>query len=111
MKKPRNGDIQLLTQAHPCMRFSVKLSKMGDDYYLRVPTRLRDVAAKIYDKEENVKVTVTELWESEEMVHGIIGMNERDKEIMDIIKSQIDRETTEKVKPFRSREEEDAVKK
>jgi len=49
------------------MQFIGRVSKMGDRYYLSIPTELKSVATKLHRDNKQVKVFVREVWTDEEL--------------------------------------------
>lgn len=64
MGNNRKGDIKLMTQLRP-VRFIGKITKMGEDYYIRIPTRMKESSAKLHESDVEIKVTLVNAWESE----------------------------------------------
>jgi hypothetical protein len=52
---------------HRAMQFIARVSKMGDRYYLSIPTELRSVATKLHRDNKQLKVLVREVWTNEEL--------------------------------------------
>jgi hypothetical protein len=55
------------TQAYIVMQFVGKISKMGDRYYLNIPSELKSVASKLHRENKQLKVFVREVWTDEEL--------------------------------------------
>jgi hypothetical protein len=49
------------------MQFIGRVSKMGDRYYLNIPTELKSVAAKLHRDNKQLKIFVREVWANEEL--------------------------------------------
>lgn len=55
------------TEAYIIMQFIGRISKMGDRYYLSIPTELKSVATKLHKENKQLKVFVREVWTDEEL--------------------------------------------
>jgi hypothetical protein len=49
------------------MQFIARISKMGDRYYLSIPTELKSVASKLHRDNKQLKVLVREVWTDDEL--------------------------------------------
>jgi hypothetical protein len=51
------------------MQFIGRISKMGDRYYLNIPSELKSVATKLHRENKQLKVFVREVWTDEELMN------------------------------------------